>query len=98
MVRATGQVPQLADRGGRHEGAADQAVRAELGQPGGIGDITLAAWQVLHLTRVDQHHLKAGVLEQVGERLPLVPGRLHHHQSDLLVDQMLAERQDRIRR
>jgi hypothetical protein len=65
-------------------------VSAELGQPGGVGDITLAAGQVLYLTRVDQHHLKAGVLEQIVERLPILPGRLHHHQADLFVDQMLA--------
>jgi hypothetical protein len=61
-VRAPGQVPQLADRGGWHERAADrggwderaadQTMCAELGQPGRIGDITLAAGQVLHLTRL----------------------------------------------
>ncbi len=38
-----GQVPQLPDRLGRHERAPHQPVRAELGQPGRVGDIGLAA-------------------------------------------------------
>ena len=38
-----GQIPQLADRLRWHERAADQTVRAELGQPGRVGDVGLAA-------------------------------------------------------
>ena len=91
-----GQVPQLADWGGRHEGAVDQAVRTQLGQPRGVGDVAFAAGQVLHLSSVDQHHLKVGVLEQVVERLPVIPGGLHHHQTDLFIDQVFPKRQHRI--
>ncbi len=93
-----GQVPQLADRRRRHERSPDQPVGAELGQPDGVGDVALAPGQVLHLPGVDQHHLEPGVLEQVVERLPVVPGRLHHHQADPLGDQMLPQPQDRVRR
>jgi hypothetical protein len=86
-----GQVPQLTDRLGRHERATDQAVSAELGQPGRVSDIGLAARDRLHVPGVDQHHLDAGqVLEQVVERLPVVPGRLHHHARDLRCDQMVT--------
>ena len=71
IVRAPVQVSQLADRCWWDKRSADQAVRAELCQPGGIGDIAFAAGQVLHLPGVDQHHLEPGVLEQVVERLPV---------------------------
>ena len=45
--------------GGTNE-PADQAVRAELGQPGRVRDIGLAAGQVLDVPGVDQHHLDPG--------------------------------------
>ena len=43
---------------------------------------------------VHQHDLERTVLEQEVERLPVVTGRLHHHQRDFLSDQMLTQRQD----
>jgi hypothetical protein len=94
----TGQVPQLTDRCRRDERAADQTVRAELGQPRGVGHVTLAAGQVLHLPGIDQHQLEPSVLEQVIERLPVITCRLHHHQTHLLGDQVLSQRQDGVRR
>ena len=42
-----GQVPQLPDRFRWHERGPDQAVGTQIGQPGGIGDIRLAARDVL---------------------------------------------------
>ena len=54
-VRARVRSRSCADRLGRHERAADQPVRAELGQPGRVRDIGLAAGQVLHVPGVDQH-------------------------------------------
>ena len=94
-----GQVPQLADRLGRHERSPDQAIRSELGQPRRIRDVGLAARQVLHMPSVDQQHLHPGqILEQVVERLPVVAGRLHHHTTDLLGGQMVTQREDLIGR
>ena len=81
-----GQIAQLADRLRGHERPADQAVRAELGQPGRVGDVALAARQVLDVPGVDQHDLEPGVLKEVVERLPVVPGGLHHRTGDLLGD------------
>ena len=89
-----GQVPQLPDRLGWHERAPDQPVRTELGQPGRIGDIGLAAREVLHVPGVDQQDLEPGVLEQVVERLPVVPGGLHHRTRDSLLDQMVTQGKD----
>ena len=90
-----GQVPQLADRLGRHERGLHQAVRAELREPGRVRDIGLTARDRLHVPGIDQHHLDAGqVIEQVVERFPVVPGRLHHHTRDLLGGQVLTQRQD----
>ena len=93
-----GQVAQLPDRRRGHERSPDQPVRAELGQPGRVRDVALATGEVLDLAGVDEHHLEPGVLQQVVERLPVVTGRLHHHQGDLLSNQVLAQRQDRVRR
>lgn len=67
-------------------------MRAELGQPGRVGDVDLAARQVLDVPGVDQHHLEPGVLKVV-ERLPVVPGGLHHRAGDLLGDEMLTQGQ-----
>ena len=49
-----GQVPQLADRRGRHEAAAQQAVLEQLGQPLGVSHVGLAARQDLDVAGVDQ--------------------------------------------
>ncbi len=71
-----GQVPQLPDRLRWHERAPDQPMRPELGQPRGVGNVGLAPRQVLHVPGIDQQHLERAVLQQVVERLPVVPGRL----------------------
>ena len=88
-----GQVPELADRFGWHERTPDQPVRPELRQPRRIGHVRLTPRQVLDVPSVHEHHLERGVLKQVVERFPVVAGRLHHHQRDLLGDQVLPQRQ-----
>jgi hypothetical protein len=45
-LAVAGQVAQLADRLGRHEARADQAVLDQLADPGRIGHIGLAAGHV----------------------------------------------------
>ena len=84
----------MPDRFGWHERPTDQSVGTELGQPGRVGHIGLAARQVLHMPGVDQHHLEPSIFQQVVERLPVVPRRLHHHTGHLLSDQVLTQRQD----
>ena len=58
------QISQLSDRFRWDERPTDQTMGTELGQPGRVSNVGLAAGQVLHVTRVDQHHLHPGqVLE-----------------------------------
>jgi hypothetical protein len=87
-----GQVPELTDRLGRDERAADQSVRTELRQSCRVGDVGLAGWQVLDVLGVDQRQLERDVLEQVVERLPVVPGRFHHDQRDPFGGQVITQR------
>ncbi len=89
-----GQVAERADRGGRHERPAYQAVGAELGEPGRVRDVGLASREVLDVPGVDQQHLERGVLQQVVEGFPVVRGRLHHHTGDGLVHQVVAQLED----
>jgi len=66
-------------------------VGAELRQPRRVRNIGLAARKRLDVPGVDQHQLHAReVLEQVVERLPVVPGGPHHHHRDLLGDQLIS--------
>jgi len=92
-----GKVAQVAHRFRGHEGSAHQAVRTELGEPWGVGDVGFAPGQVLHVPRVDQQHVQ-GVFQQVVERLPVVAGRLDHHHGDLGGQQELAQREDLVGR
>jgi len=53
-LAVAGQVAQLPDRAGRHERGTDQPVLDQLGDPGGIGHIGLAAGHVVHMGGVEQ--------------------------------------------
>ncbi len=86
-----GEITQLPDRLKGNERAAHQPMGTELGQPRRVGDVGLAAGQILHMPGVDEHHVQV-VLEQVVERLPVVAGGLHHYQRDVLADPMLPQR------
>jgi hypothetical protein len=66
----------------------------ELGQPGGVRDVGLSSREVLHVARVDQHHLEWTVVEQEIEGFPVVTGGFHHDQGYFLGDQMVAQGQD----
>jgi hypothetical protein len=77
-LAVAGQLAQLPDRLGRHEAGADQAVLDQLGDPGGVGHIGLATRHVVHVRRVQQPTLDL-VLQQLPDRLPVAPGRLHPH-------------------
>lgn len=92
-----GQVPQLAYRLGRDERRADQAVGAELVQPGRVRDVGLAAGQVLDVPRVDQDHVQV-LGQHVVVGLPVVRRRLDHHQRHLRGEQVLPQGEHRVRR
>jgi len=83
-------ITKLADRLGWSKRAPYQTVRAELGQPGCVGDIGFATGEILHVPRIDQQHFKSRVLRQVVERPPVGPGGRHYRTRDPLGDQMLT--------
>ena len=91
-----GEVAQFPDRRRRHQRPAQQPVCAQVGQPGGVGDIGFAARHVAGVVGVDQHH-RQRVFEQVEVRLPVIAGRFHHHTADPFGEQVLPQRQDLIR-
>jgi hypothetical protein len=53
-LAVAGQLAQLPDRAGRHEAGADQPVLDQLGDPGRIGHIGLAAGHMVQVRRVQQ--------------------------------------------
>lgn len=93
----TGEVAQVPDRFRRHERCLQQPALAQLAQPCRIGDVGLAAGQALGVRGVHQDHGQA-VLQQVERPAPVVAGRFHHHQGDLLGDQPIPQLQQRVRR
>jgi hypothetical protein len=77
----------------RHEARPDQAVRQQLGQPGGVRHVGLAPRHVPHLRRVgqDQHQIAVG--QHVPHRLPVHPGRLHRGVGAAALGQPSGQRQ-----
>ena len=74
------QVAQLLNRGRRHEAAPNQPVRQQVGNPGRVLPVALAARNVADVLRVGEHERERGfVFEDVPHRLPVHAGRLHRH-------------------
>jgi len=57
--------------------------------PGGVRNIGLPPRDVVHVRGIQQLHLQR-VLQQVVDRFPVIPGRLHTDDGDLLLFQPLA--------
>ena len=89
-LAVAGQLAQLPDRPRRHEAGADQPVLDQLGDPGRIGHVGLAAGRVLEVLGVHQPALDV-VFQQVVDRLPEHPGRLHPHHLDLVAGQPVPQ-------
>src|SRR6266540_1032327 len=67
-------------------------VLQQLAQPRRVADVGLAAGQDLHVPGVDQQQLEPALLQHIPDRLPVLPGRLHHHLGDPLVAEPVAQR------
>ena len=80
-------------RGIGDETAADQAMRQQIGQPSCVVHVGLAAGHVLDMRRIGQGQRKIAVAEDVPDRLPVDPGRLHHDVGAALGSQPLRQRQ-----
>ena len=77
QIRAQG-----GDGGGGAETAAQQADAVQLLDPLAVHDVALPPRDVLHVMRVDEHHLEAPGLEDLVEGDPVHPGRFHRDGGD----------------
>jgi hypothetical protein len=87
-----GEVAELPDLPGRHERGPDQAVLDELGDPRGVGHVGLAPGDVAKVPGVEQPALE-GFFEQVVDRAPVDPGRLHPDHGDPVARQVVPQHQ-----
>jgi hypothetical protein len=69
-----GQVSQVAGRWRGDEGAAQQAVFEQFGQPFGVQDVAFASGLDLHVLGVDQLQLERPLFEHVPDRFPVRAG------------------------
>src|SRR5262249_21549428 len=76
----TGQITQLLDGGEWNEAATNQAMGEQFGQPCSVVDVALATGEVTYVHGIGQHQLEVP-FENVPDRLPVNPGRFHHHMS-----------------
>ena len=87
-----GELPQVADRLWRHEVGLQQPRLGKLTQPRRVAHVGLAARDLLDVTGIDEHQLEV-VLEDVPDRLPIHPGRLHDDLRHAVRRQPIAQRQ-----
>jgi hypothetical protein len=66
-------------------------VLQQLGQPGSVGDVGLAAGQDLDVAGVDQQQVEPALLQHIPDRLPVLAGGLHHHLGDILGRQPVGQ-------
>jgi len=90
-LAVAGQVPQLANGRRGHEAAPQQPVLQQLGQPGRVANIGLAAGQELDVAGVDQQQLQPALLQHIPDGLPIVAGRLQHDLRDVVVLEPLGK-------
>ncbi len=67
------------DAVGGAEAPAQEAQDVEVAEPFAVRDITLAAREVLHVTRVDENHLETARVEDLEDGNPVDAGRFHRH-------------------
>ena len=80
LLAGSRQVAQFLDRGRRHEAAPNQPVRQQVGDPGRVLPVALAARNVPDVLRVGEHQRQRRfVFEDVPHWLPVHAGRLHRH-------------------
>jgi hypothetical protein len=84
-LAVAGQIPQLADRLGRHKRGPHQAVLDQPADPLRVLDVGFASRNVAQVPGIQQPALH-GVFEDIKHRLPIHPGRFHpdpaHPRSD----------------
>jgi hypothetical protein len=68
-------------------------MRLQVAQPVTIAHVALVTRQVLHMCRIGQYKLPLAVVQDVPDRLPIDPGRLHHDVIDVMAVQPFPQRQ-----
>ena len=68
-----------------HKTAADQPVGQQVGDPGCIADIGLAARYILDVSGVRQNEFESPIAENIPDGLPVNPSRLHGHMAATLL-------------
>ncbi len=74
------------------EARTEQPVRVELLDPLRVVDVRLAARHVLRVARVDEHDLEPTRLEDLKQRDPVDPGRLHRDRRNSETDKPVGQR------
>jgi hypothetical protein len=92
LLAGAGQVAQLLDGRWRYKARANQSVRKQIGNPGGVTNIGLATRNVADVLGVGQHQLKV-TLEQMPHRLPVHPCSFHRHVSHGVLSEPVVELQ-----
>ena len=98
LLARSQQAAQFLRRLVRHEARPDQAMGFQIAQPVAVADVALAPRHVLHVRCIRQHQLALAVVQDVPHRLPVNPGRLHHHVIDAVAVQPIRQRQQLTRR
>ena len=96
LLAGSCEIAQFLDRCRRHEARANQPVCQQIGDPGRIVHVRLAARDVADVLGVGQHHLEVA-LEQMPHRLPVHARRLHGHVRDAVLGQPIVQFEQRRR-
>jgi len=80
------------DLGSEPEAGAEQPVRVELLNPLRVVDVRLAARDVFRVARVDDHDLEPSRFEDLEQRDPVDPGRLHRDRRYSETDEPVGQR------
>ena len=88
-------MPEIAAQGddavGGAEAPAQQPEDVQVAEPFAVGDITLAAGEILDVPRVDEDHLEAARVEDLEDRNPIDAGGFHRHVRDAAGRQPVGE-------
>ena len=78
LLARAGQIAQFLDRPRRNEARADQPMRQQIRDPGGIVDVALASGDVVSVRRIGQHQLELAP-QHMPHRLPIHSGGFHRY-------------------
>jgi hypothetical protein len=84
--------PHGADESRRSETGTKQANRVEELEPLAIGDISLPAWHVFHVLRVDEVNFETACFQDLVNGNPVNACRLHRHGANPTLHKPVGQR------